>query len=170
MGIIEKVIGAAGNIVDSVGTIAKSAGAAVEGFVAEKTLLYNREMLLSDLEGDFAEETAKYNQEKSRLEEKIKRRSFFGSDSASERRLIELERQYAETKVAYEAEKARILSKKTRKEHERDMKLEEINFSRSLQLEKHEIINKKCISCSAPLVGKTGSVVCCKYCDTDQTI
>lgn len=31
-------------------------------------------------------------------------------------------------------------------------------------------INKKCISCSAPLVGKKGEVVHCKYCDTDQTL
>ncbi len=31
-------------------------------------------------------------------------------------------------------------------------------------------INKKCISCSAPLVGKRGQVVHCKYCDTDQTL
>lgn len=32
------------------------------------------------------------------------------------------------------------------------------------------IINRKCISCSAPLVGKKGQVVHCKYCDTDQTL
>lgn len=31
-------------------------------------------------------------------------------------------------------------------------------------------INRKCISCSAPLVGKKGQVVHCKYCDTDQTL
>ena len=31
-------------------------------------------------------------------------------------------------------------------------------------------INKKCISCSAPLVGEKGQVVHCKYCDTDQTL
>lgn len=32
------------------------------------------------------------------------------------------------------------------------------------------IINKKCISCSAPLVGKRGEVIHCKYCDTDQML
>lgn len=31
-------------------------------------------------------------------------------------------------------------------------------------------INKKCISCSAPLIGKKGQIVHCKYCDTDQTL
>lgn len=32
------------------------------------------------------------------------------------------------------------------------------------------MVNKKCISCSAPLIGKKGQMVHCKYCDTDQTI
>ena len=32
------------------------------------------------------------------------------------------------------------------------------------------IVNKKCISCSAPLIGKKGQVVHCKYCDTDQIL
>lgn len=32
------------------------------------------------------------------------------------------------------------------------------------------VINKKCMSCSAPLVGKKGTVVQCKYCDTEQTL
>jgi len=31
-------------------------------------------------------------------------------------------------------------------------------------------ISKKCIGCSAPLTGKVGQVVRCKYCDTDQTL
>lgn len=31
-------------------------------------------------------------------------------------------------------------------------------------------VNKKCISCSAPLIGKKGQIVHCKYCDTDQTL
>ncbi len=31
-------------------------------------------------------------------------------------------------------------------------------------------VSKKCIGCSAPLVGKKGEVVRCKYCDTDQSI
>lgn len=31
-------------------------------------------------------------------------------------------------------------------------------------------VTKKCISCSAPLVGVIGQTVCCKYCDTDQTL
>ena len=31
-------------------------------------------------------------------------------------------------------------------------------------------ITKKCISCSAPLSGKIGDVVHCKYCDTDQVL
>lgn len=33
-----------------------------------------------------------------------------------------------------------------------------------------KVINKKCISCSAPLVGKRGCVVQCRYCDTEQTL
>ncbi|SEF91253.1 hypothetical protein SAMN04487934_1056 [Eubacterium ruminantium] len=33
-----------------------------------------------------------------------------------------------------------------------------------------EKITKKCISCSAPLVGVAGQVVKCKYCDTSQTL
>ena len=32
------------------------------------------------------------------------------------------------------------------------------------------VVNKKCFSCSAPLVGKKGNVVQCKYCDTEQTL
>lgn len=32
------------------------------------------------------------------------------------------------------------------------------------------MINKKCISCSAPLIGYKGQVVHCKYCDTEQTL
>lgn len=39
--------------------------------------------------------------------------------------------------------------------------------------EKHiepSVVNKKCISCSAPLVGKQGQLVHCKYCDTDQIL
>lgn len=32
------------------------------------------------------------------------------------------------------------------------------------------IINKKCISCSAPLMGYKGQLIHCKYCDTDQTM
>lgn len=31
-------------------------------------------------------------------------------------------------------------------------------------------VSKKCISCSAPLVGYKGQVVKCKYCDTEQTL
>jgi hypothetical protein len=31
-------------------------------------------------------------------------------------------------------------------------------------------VSKKCISCSAPLVGNKGEVVRCKYCDTEQTL
>ncbi len=31
-------------------------------------------------------------------------------------------------------------------------------------------INKKCISCSAPLIGVAGQIIRCKYCDTDQKI
>lgn len=31
-------------------------------------------------------------------------------------------------------------------------------------------ISKKCTSCSAPLIGKKGQIVRCKYCDTDQTL
>lgn len=31
-------------------------------------------------------------------------------------------------------------------------------------------INKKCISCSAPLIGYKGQQVHCKYCDTEQTL
>lgn len=31
-------------------------------------------------------------------------------------------------------------------------------------------VSKKCISCSAPLVGNKGQVVKCKYCDTEQTL
>ena len=31
-------------------------------------------------------------------------------------------------------------------------------------------VNKKCMSCSALLVGKKGDVVCCKYCDTEQML
>ena len=31
-------------------------------------------------------------------------------------------------------------------------------------------VSRKCISCSAPLVGYQGKSVKCKYCDTDQTL
>ena len=33
-----------------------------------------------------------------------------------------------------------------------------------------ERISKKCLSCSAPLVGYKGKIVKCKYCDTEQTL
>ncbi len=33
-----------------------------------------------------------------------------------------------------------------------------------------EKISKKCVSCSAPLVGYKGKIVKCKYCDTEQTL
>lgn len=37
--------------------------------------------------------------------------------------------------------------------------------------EKEEVVvNKKCIACSAPLIGKKGQVIHCKYCDTDQKV
>ena len=31
-------------------------------------------------------------------------------------------------------------------------------------------VSKKCISCSAPLVGYKGKVIKCRYCDTEQTL
>lgn len=33
-----------------------------------------------------------------------------------------------------------------------------------------EKISKKCVSCSAPLIGYKGGIVKCKYCDTEQTL
>ena len=33
-----------------------------------------------------------------------------------------------------------------------------------------ETVSKKCSSCSAPLIGKKGQVIKCKYCDTKQTL
>ena len=33
-----------------------------------------------------------------------------------------------------------------------------------------ERVSKKCVSCSAPLVGNRGQVVKCKYCDTEQIL
>ena len=45
--------------------------------------------------------------------------------------------------------------------------------SENVQTKKHiepSVVNKKCISCSAPLVGKQGQLVHCKYCDTDQIL
>lgn len=36
--------------------------------------------------------------------------------------------------------------------------------------ESQEKITKKCISCSAPLIGYKGQTVKCKYCDTKQTL
>lgn len=33
-----------------------------------------------------------------------------------------------------------------------------------------EMVNARCISCSAPLSGPAGSTVHCKYCDTDQVL
>lgn len=41
---------------------------------------------------------------------------------------------------------------------------------RTTQSETQTKINKKCISCSAPLIGYKGQLVHCKYCDTDQTL
>ena len=32
------------------------------------------------------------------------------------------------------------------------------------------MINKKCVSCSAPLSGQQGETIKCKYCDTVQTL
>lgn len=40
----------------------------------------------------------------------------------------------------------------------------------AIQSESQSKINKKCISCSAPLIGYKGQLVHCKYCDTDQTL
>ena len=49
-----------------------------------------------------------------------------------------------------------------------------INFQlgkkQAIQSESQSKINKKCISCSAPLIGYKGQLVHCKYCDTDQTL
>lgn len=36
--------------------------------------------------------------------------------------------------------------------------------------EAQTIINKKCISCSAPLIGYKGQLIHCIYCDTNQTL
>lgn len=33
-----------------------------------------------------------------------------------------------------------------------------------------ERVGKKCVSCSAPLIGNRGQVVKCKYCDTEQAL
>ncbi|HFR3797788.1 TPA: hypothetical protein ACHVHO_001784 [Streptococcus suis] len=40
----------------------------------------------------------------------------------------------------------------------------------NIQHEAKGKMNKKCISCSAPLMGYKGQMVHCKYCDTEQTL
>ena len=42
--------------------------------------------------------------------------------------------------------------------------------SKKIAEKDNETFTKKCMSCSAPLVGKKGQLVKCKYCDTSQTL
>lgn len=145
MGILDKALGAVGNVVESVGNIAKSAGNAVEGFLSDKTWSYAREKALNELETEFAKETAEYQMEKARLEQKIKKGGLFGPDAISERKLAELEGKYNAKKVEYESKKKNILSRKSKKEieleekgREHSRKLEEIKFQHEIELEKME--------------------------------
>lgn len=145
MGILGKAFDAVGNVVESVGTIAKSAGNAVEGFLSDKTRLYTREKALNELETEFAKETAEYQKEKIRLEQKIKKGGLFGPDLASGRKLAELEGKYNVKKAEYESKKKNILSQKTKKEieleekeREHNRKLEEIKFQHEIEMEKME--------------------------------
>ena len=145
MGILDKAFGAVGNVVESVGNIAKSAGNAVEGFLSDKTLSYAREKALNELETEFAKETAEYQMEKARLEQRIKKGGLFGPDAISERKLAELEGKYNAKKVEYESKKKNILSRKSKKEieleekeREHSRKLEEIKFQHEIEMEKME--------------------------------
>lgn len=40
----------------------------------------------------------------------------------------------------------------------------------NVKSKKSENITSKCIGCMAPLSGERGQTVCCKYCDTEQTL
>ena len=104
----------------------------VGGIAVASALFGNKKKQLAKLDTEFARTTAEYQEEKSKLEEKIK-----NGNQKARKKLAELEREYFVEKTEYEGKRRTLLPQKTKAEEEREAK----EFEQSLEIEKIKAIH-----------------------------